>query len=101
MQIKDKRTKAPIEEVFCAGWNRYETLHLEQKIITPEAIPQTSLRAMQVAISTESIPTTCFQLHASGTKPTATMPKHPFRKKASPFSTMYVTVRAMSGSMVV
>ena len=54
MQIKDKRTKAPIEEVFCAGWNRYETLHLEQKIITPEAIPQTSLRAMQVAISTES-----------------------------------------------
>ena len=54
MQIKDKRTKAPIEEVFCAGWNSYETLHLEQKIITPEAIPQTSLRAMQVAIATES-----------------------------------------------
>ena len=54
VQIKDKRNKTPIEEIFYAGWNRYETLHNEQKIITPERIPQTSLRAMQVAISIEN-----------------------------------------------
>jgi len=53
MQIKDKRNKSSIEQIFYVGWNRYEILHGDEKEITPESIPQTSLRAMQVAISTE------------------------------------------------
>ena len=53
MQIKDKRTKSSIEQIFYVGWNRYEILHGDEKEITPESIPQTSLRAMQVAIATE------------------------------------------------
>ena len=53
MQIKDKRSKSSIEQIFYVGWNRYEILHGDEKEITPESIPQTSLRAMQVAIATE------------------------------------------------
>ena len=53
MQIKDKRRKSSIEQIFYVGWNRYEILHGDEKEITPESIPQTSLRAMQVAIATE------------------------------------------------
>ncbi len=53
MQIKDKRNKSSIEQIFYVGWNRYEILHGDEKEITPESIPQTSLRAMQVAIATE------------------------------------------------
>ena len=52
MQIKDKRNKSSIEQIFYVGWNRYEILHGDEKEITPESIPQTSLRAMQVAIAT-------------------------------------------------
>ena len=53
MQIKEKRKKTSIEQIFYVGWNRYEILHGDEKHITPESIPQTSLRAMQVAIATE------------------------------------------------
>ena len=53
MQIKDKRRKSSIEQIFYVGWNRYEILHGDEKEITPDSIPQTSLRAMQVAIATE------------------------------------------------
>ena len=53
MQIKDKRRKSSIEQIFYVGWNRYEILHGDEKEISPESIPQTSLRAMQVAIATE------------------------------------------------
>ena len=53
MQIKDKRSKSSIEQIFYVGWNRYEILHGDEKEITPDSIPQTSLRAMQVAIATE------------------------------------------------
>ena len=53
MQIKDKRNKSSIVQIFYVGWNRYEILHGDEKEITPESIPQTSLRAMQVAIATE------------------------------------------------
>jgi len=54
MQIKDKRQKTPIEQIFYVGWNKYEILHGDDKDITPDSIPQTSLRAMQVAIAIES-----------------------------------------------
>ena len=54
MQIKEKRQKTPIEEIFYAGWYKYELLHGEEKLITPDSINKTSLRAMQVAIATES-----------------------------------------------
>ena len=54
MQIKEKRQKTPIEEIFYAGWYKYELLHGEEKLITPESINKTSLRAMQVAIATEN-----------------------------------------------
>tara|TARA_X000001036_G_scaffold440100_1_gene494432 strand:+ start:9046 stop:9747 length:702 start_codon:yes stop_codon:yes gene_type:complete len=54
MQMKDKRQKSPIEQIFYVGWNRYERLHGDEKQITPESIPQTSLRAMQVAIASEN-----------------------------------------------
>jgi len=53
MQIKDKRQKSPIEQIFYVGWNKYEILHGDDKDITPDSIPQTSLRAMQVAIAIE------------------------------------------------
>ena len=53
MQIKDKRRKSSIEQIFYVGCNRYEILHGDEKEITPDSIPQTSLRAMQVAIATE------------------------------------------------
>ena len=53
MQIKDRRRKSAIEQIFYVGWNRYETLHGDEKVITPESIRQTSLRSMQVAIATE------------------------------------------------
>jgi len=53
MQIKEKRKKTSIEQIFYVGWNRYEILHGDEKHITPESIRQTSLRAMQVAIATE------------------------------------------------
>jgi biopolymer transport protein TolQ len=53
MQIKEKRKKTSIEQIFYVGWNRYEILHGDEKHITPESILQTSLRAMQVAIATE------------------------------------------------
>jgi len=54
MQIKEKRQKTPIEEIFYAGWYKYELLHGEEKLITPDSINKTSLRAMQVAIATEN-----------------------------------------------
>jgi len=54
MQIKEKRQKDPIEEIFYAGWYKYELLHGEEKLITPDSINKTSLRAMQVAIATEN-----------------------------------------------
>ena len=54
MQIKEKRQKTPIEEIFYAGWYKYELLHGEEKLITPGSINKTSLRAMQVAIATEN-----------------------------------------------
>ncbi len=54
LQIKDKRQKTPIEQIFYVGWNKYEMLHGDDKDITPDSIPQTSLRAMQVAIAIES-----------------------------------------------
>ena len=53
MQIKDRRRKSAIEQIFYVGWNRYEILHGDEKVITPESIRQTSLRSMQVAIATE------------------------------------------------
>ena len=53
MQIKDKRSKSSIEQIFYVGWNRYEILHGDEKEINPDSISQTSLRAMQVAIATE------------------------------------------------
>ena len=53
-QIKEKRNKSAIEQIFYVGFNRYEILHGDEKEITPDVIPQTSLRAMQVQISKES-----------------------------------------------
>ena len=53
-QIKEKRDKSAIEQIFYVGFNRYEILHGDEKEITPDVIPQTSLRAMQVQISKES-----------------------------------------------
>jgi len=54
MQIKDKRQKSAIEEIFYVGWNRYQILHDEDKEKKPEVIEQTSLRVMQVAIAKEN-----------------------------------------------
>ena len=54
IQIKEKRNKSALEQIFYVGWNRYEDLHGEEKDITPDVIPQTSLRAMQVQISKET-----------------------------------------------
>ena len=54
MQIKEKRNKSALEQIFYVGWNRYEDLHGAEKDITPDVIPQTSLRAMQVQISKET-----------------------------------------------
>jgi len=54
IQIKEKRNKSALEQIFYVGWNRYEDLHGEEKNITPDVIPQTSLRAMQVQISKET-----------------------------------------------
>ncbi len=52
-QIKDKRKKSAIEDIFCIGLVKYLNLHDEKKCITPETISQTSLRAMQVGIGKE------------------------------------------------
>ena len=41
MQIKEKRQKTPIEEIFYAGWYKYELLHGEEKLITPGSINKT------------------------------------------------------------
>ena len=54
IQIKEKRNKSALEQIFYVGWNRYEDLHGAEKNITPDVIPQTSLRAMQVQISKET-----------------------------------------------
>ena len=54
IQIKEKRNKSALEQIFYVGWNRYEDLHGAEKDITPDVIPQTSLRAMQVQISKET-----------------------------------------------
>ena len=54
IQIKKKRNKSALEQIFYVGWNRYEDLHGAEKDITPDVIPQTSLRAMQVQISKET-----------------------------------------------
>lgn len=54
MQMKDKRTKTPMEEIFYKGWHKYVEINFNDKLITPESIPQTSLRSMQVAISIET-----------------------------------------------
>ena len=54
MQMKDKRTKTPMEEIFYKGWHKYVEINFNDKLITPESIPQTSLRSMQVAISIEA-----------------------------------------------
>tara|TARA_B100001250_G_C19784434_1_gene783428 strand:- start:342 stop:1037 length:696 start_codon:yes stop_codon:yes gene_type:complete len=52
-QVKDKRKKSSIEDIFCIGWVKYINLHGEKKLITPETISQTSFRAMQVGIGKE------------------------------------------------
>ena len=52
-QVKDKRKKSSIENIFCIGWVKYLNLHGEKKLITPETISQTSFRAMQVGIGKE------------------------------------------------
>ena len=54
MQMNDKRTKTPMEEIFYKGWHKYVEINFNDKLITPESIPQTSLRSMQVAISIEA-----------------------------------------------
>lgn len=54
MQMKDKRTKTPMEEIFYKGWHKYVEINFNDKLITPESIPQTSLRSMLVAISIET-----------------------------------------------
>ena len=54
IQIKEKRNKSALEQIFYVGWNRYEDLHGAEKDITPDVISQTSLRAMQVQISKET-----------------------------------------------
>ena len=52
-QVKDKKKKSSIEDIFCIGWVKYINLHAKKKLITPKTISQTSFRAMQVGIGKE------------------------------------------------